>query len=100
MSIKIKQRDQLKFPVKLVKGRTKHLRILKDVEESLSRPRVLQWHIRFPENFVEVENNEVARWPTHRQPIKISRKSMKKTGIKAMLGITAVILRIPKDTVR
>lgn len=103
-SLKIEQRVNLKFLVKLNKTATESFCLLKQVygEQSLSRSQVFEWHRRFKEGREDVEDDEHSGRPrTSRTDEKV--KKIRKI-VKEYRGISiravAEMVNINKESVR
>jgi hypothetical protein len=66
MDVRVEQRVNVKFCVKLGKAATETLQLLRDAygDEALSRARVFGWHRRFILGRVSVEDDTRSGWPS------------------------------------
>ena len=73
LNLKTEQRVNLKFLVKLNKTATECLQMLSDVyrEDCMSRARVFEWHKRFTEDHMSVEDDQRTGQPTPRERMKM-----------------------------
>jgi len=82
LDIKIEQRVNIKFLVKLKKTAAESFRVLCEVygEECLSRARVFEWHKRFCSGREDVEDDDRSGRPTTSSTTKTLKKSTKLFG--------------------
>ena len=104
VSVKIEQRINLKFLVKLKKSATECYQLLKEVfgDNTLSRTRVFEWHRRFSEGREEVEDDERPGRPvTSRTEEKIQKVSeIVRKDRRLSIRMIADTLNMDKETVR
>ena len=76
LKVKIEQRINLKFLVKLNETPSKSFQTLPEVygEEGMSRAPVFEWHKRFREGRTDVEDDERSGRPSASKPLKILKK--------------------------
>lgn len=103
-SLKIEQRVNLKFLIKLKKSPTECFKLLTEVyrEVTMSRTRVFEWHKRFSEGREEVDDDEHPGRPSTSKTDENIEKvnEIVRNDRRLSIRMIASIINIDKETVR